>query len=456
MFGRLASTLSPAEIERTQSTVLADVEAGRSVSAGKGIKKLLRAQRRDRNAALALVRLVGSGQLSIDQGLEIFDAVFRAHGTDPEVVAGIGNATDQVRDIDDLNAPPPETVLFAELAGALESFARAAAGTPSELPLLSALATTTRMMQRQRDEVAGWSYRRLVELAPDMGHHHYNLGLFCKTRGLFREGLLANQVAARLVEAPVECYEWNLGICATGAGEGAVALDVWKRMSQKIELGRFELPEGRYPQCKVKLAERPLAERDAGCDDPGLQETIWIERLSPCHGIVRSALYQNLGVDFGDVVLFDGAPITHHTYGETQVPVFPHLATLVRRGYRFYDFAGTQQAKGQLADASQGLAADAVVYTHTEQYVVLCATCWRSEQTDHAKHEARDEHVVVGRIVAPPDIEPGELLRQLDDAIAARPPCRIYAPALCEAAGLHERGAVERRRFDMIVSAKGL
>ena len=455
MFGRLASTLSPAEIERTESTVLAAAQAGRSDAVAKGIKKLLRAQSRDRNAALALVRIVADGQLSIDQGLEVLEAVFRAHGTDSEVVAGIGNATDQVRDIDDLNAPPPESVLFAELAGALELFARAAEGTHSELSLLSALATTTRMIQRQRDDTAEWSYRRLVKLAPDSGRHHYNLGLFCKTRGLFREGMLANQVAAGLVDEPVDSYEWNLGICATGAGEGSVALDVWQRMEQKIEMGRFALPEGSYRDCKVKLAQRPLAERDSESDDPGLQETIWIERLSPCHGIVRSALYQDLGVDFGDVVLIDGAPITYHTYGETKVPVFPHLATLVRRGYRFFDFAGTQQERGQLADASKGLAADAVVYSHTEQYVVLCHACWLSERTDHAHHQSRDEHVVTGRIVAPPDIEPADLLRQLDEAIAARPACRVYTPALCEAAGLHERGAVERRRFDMIVSAKG-
>lgn len=454
MFGRLSSTLSPAEIARTESTVLADVDAGRSDSMEKGIKKLLRAQSRDRNAALALGRIVAAGTLSIDRGLELLDAIFRAHRTDSEVVGNIGNATDQVRDINELNAPPPGTGLFTELADALEQFARAAEGTPSELSLLSALATTTRMMQRQRDDVAAWSYRRLVQLAPTMAHHHYNLGLYCKTRGLFREGMLANQAAARLVDEPVDSYEWNLGICATGAGEGVVALDVWKRMGQAIEMGRFGLPEGGYPSSKVKLAQRPLAERDSESDDPGLAETIWIERLSPCHGIIRSALYQDLGVDYGDVILIDGAPITYHTYGETKVPVFPHLATLIRRGYRSYDFAGTQQSPRQLADASKELAADAVVYAHTEQYVLLCAACWRSEQTDHQDHMERDEHVVVGRIVAPPDIAPGDLLRQLDDAIAARPPCRIYAPALCEAAGLHERGAMERRRFDMIVSAK--
>lgn len=455
MFGRLTSTFSPKEIERIESMALADAEAGRHESAEKGIKKLLRAQPRDRLAAMALVRLVGSGQLSIDRGLEVFDAIFRAHQNDSEVVAAIGNAADGVRDIDELNAPPPEAALFVELADALQRFAHTAESSPSELPLLSALATTTRMMARQRDDVTARSYRRLVELAPEASHHHYNLGLFCKTRGLFREGMLANQAAARLADTPSESHAWNLGICATGAGEGAVALDVWKRIGQKIEMGRFGLPEGGYPSCKVKLAQRPLAERDSANDDPGLEETIWIERLSPCHGIVRSALYRNLGVDFGDVVLIDGAPITHHTYGEKKVPVFPHLATLLRRGYRFYDFAGTQQSKRQLADASDELAADAEIYSHTEQFVVLCDKCWRTEETDHAEHQGRNEHVVVGRIVAPPDIEPGELLSQLDKAIAARSPCRIYTPELCEAAGLHERAAVEQRRFAMIVSARG-
>ncbi|MFX4790264.1 hypothetical protein ABTB87_23585, partial [Acinetobacter baumannii] len=67
-------------------------------------------------------------------------------------------------------------------------------------------------------------------------------------------------------------------------------MDVWKRMGQKIEPGRFGLPEGGYPACKVKLAERPLAERAADSDDPGQEETVWIERLSPCHGIIRSVL----------------------------------------------------------------------------------------------------------------------------------------------------------------------
>src|SRR5262245_37216130 len=136
------------------------------------------------------------------------------------------------------------------------------------------------------------------------------------------------------------------------------ALQVWTQIGNKIGMGRFGLPEGRYSTCQVRLAERPLAARDGAHDDPGSEETIWIERLSPCHGIVRSVLYGDLGVDYGDVVLFDGAPITHHKYGEQSVPVFPHLTTLVRSGYQRFELAGTQASAGEIAELSAGLPLD--------------------------------------------------------------------------------------------------
>ena len=452
MLGRLAGVLSANTIECIESSVLAELEAGTLDAAEKGIQTLLRAQPRNRDAAIALVRIVDAGPLPIERGLAVFEAVFGAHVSDPELLVAMGNTASSVRDIDDLNAAPPASPLFSELADALARRAQETTDGENEEALLFALANTTRMMARQQDEICARAYRRLTELAPDTGYHHYNLGLYCKTRGLFHEGLRANQAAARLAEEPSDAVDWNLGICATGAGEGAVALALWKRRGQKIELGRFGLPDGGYPNCKVKLAQRPLAERDATQDDPGLQETIWVERLSPCHGIVRSALYQRLGVDYGDVVLFDGAPITYHTYSEKKVPVFPHLATLVRPGYHLYDFAGTQESPHQLADASTALADDSVIYSHTEQFVQLCEACWRSESTDHAQHTTSAAHVVVGRIAAPPHIEPAELLRQLDAAIAERAPCRIYVPELCEAAGLSERAEVERRRFGMVAS----
>ena len=446
--------MSPDELEKTVARINEDAEGGRLDAAWTGVESLLRAQQGQESVALALVSVVGSAILPIDKALVVLEEVYGAHGRSERILGFMGQALEQARDIDLLNAPPPEHPLFLRVVTALTERVAGARGTEAEAKLLEGLSTAARMMARQQDEIAERSYRRLVEIDPNTANRHYNLGLFLKTRGRFREGMTANQAAEGLTDKWPEAYEWNLGICATGAGEGRLALQVWKRLDQKIEMGRFELPEGGYPQCKVRLAQRPLAARAADVDDPGLEETIWIERLSPCHGIIRSVLYQDLGVDYGDVILFDGAPITYHTYGEKKVPVFPHLATLIRNNYRLFDFAGTQASAGQLADASDDLERDAVVYSHSENYVLLCASCWRNPDVDHKHDDTVEKHVVTGRIAAPADFDPRQLLGQLDAAVAKREPCRIYAPDLCEAAGLADRAALERRRFEMIVSSE--
>ena len=386
----------------------------------------------------------------LEHSLSALADTYDSNKDDNLLVASIGAALESARDIDQLNAAPPEHPLFLAVVDQLAAVAETIKGEEDEATVLDGLSSAARMVARQRDEIAERSYKRLVEIDPTYSAYHYNLGLFYKTRGRFKEGMLANQMAARLVSKPVESYEWNLGICATGAGDGAIALDVWKRMSQKIEMGRFDLPDGGYPQCKVRLAERPLAERNAADDDPGLEETIWMQRLSPCHGIIRSVLYQDLGVDFGDAVLTDGAPITYHTYGDKEVAVFPHLATLVRSNYQFYDFAGTQKDAGQLESASDDLERDSVIYSHTENFQTLCANCWRDPDIDHEEHLHEEKHVVTGRIAAPPDISAQELLQQIDKAVASMDSCSIYAPDLCEAAGQSERASMERRRFEML------
>lgn len=451
MFKSLKKPLSGKKIDSIQKQVIAAAEAGDNDASWNALQPLLRAQAHQERAARTLVQIVNKEYLAIDRALEVLSGIYEGHADNDKIVASIGAALQSARDIDQLNAEPPDHPLFLQVVDRLTSIARKTGGAnETEEFILDGLATAARMVARQRDDVAEESYRRLVEIDPDYAPYHYNLGLFYKTRGRFREGMLANQQAASRVDEPVESYQWNLGICATGAGEGAVALDVWKRMGQKIEMGRFDLPEGGYPQCKVRLAERPLAERNADTDEPGLEETIWIERLSPCHGIVRSVLYQDLGVDYGDVILIDGAPITYHRYGDEEIPVFPHLATLVRQGFQFFDFAATQDASRRVADASRDLDGDAIIYSHSENYKVVCKRCWRDPDIDHENHEEEEKHVVTGRIAVPRHVDAGDFLSQLDAAIESRKPCRVYSPDLCEAAGLNERAKFERRRLETL------
>jgi len=230
-----------------------------------------------------------------------------------------------------------------------------------------------------------------------------------------------------------------------------VALKVWKGIGNKIEMGSFDLPEGGYPSCKVKLAEFPLAERSKDNDYAGLEETIWIERLSPCHGIVRSVLYNNLGVDYGDVVLIDGAPITYHKYGERDIPVFPHLATLIKRNYQFYDFAAVQLKEGQIVEISEALPKDAVVYVHSEQYRVLCNTCWQDPDKDHDEHEASKKNIVKGRIASSNDIPAKKLLAQIDKIVYLLKGCEIFSPNLCKQANYVDRAEIELRRYNLLI-----
>jgi hypothetical protein len=447
----LTGLFSRRQLEKTLSSLRVELKADRQEEGWKIAQHLVEAQVHQRDVAHALLDLIEEDAFSIEQAVEILKAIFATHAGDFVLLGRVGDATERARDIDYLNLAPSEEPLFDAVLAALVDAVEKKHDVEVEYRLWSGLFTCARVMARQHDEVAERAGRRLVALQPDSAFAHYSYGLFLKTRGRFAEGLVENQLAEKLAENPTQAMHWNAGICATGAGVADISLEIWKRLGNKIEMGRFGLPDGGYAQCKVRLAERPLAERHKDNDDPGLEETIWIERLSPCHGIIRSVLYQDLGVNYGDVVLMDGAPITHHTYGDREVPVFPHLATLLRRNYRLYDFAGTQDEKGKLASASEDLGADAIVYSHSENFEVLCAACWRDERLDHSHGSEQETHYVVkGRIAAPLELSPMDLLQQLDVAMLKRELCRIYIPDLCEVVGFADRAAIERRRYDIL------
>lgn len=398
----------------------------------------------------ALIDVINKGALSIEQSLTLLADIYEAHHDNDDIVISMGTVMEAARDLNYLNDPPPEHPLFTQMVQRLSEIAEVNKDTKKESIIVEGLSCTARLMSRQKDEVAKKSYARLVELLPNTPWAHYNQGLFFKTRGYFAEGLRANQRAIELADDPSDSYLWNLGICATGSREGSIALATWKELGQKIELGRFDLPEGGYPSCKIRLAQCPLSQRNSNLDEPGLEETIWIERLSPCHGIIRSVLFQDLGVDYGDVILFDGAPITYHKYGDQQIPVFPHLATIQKNNYQYFDFAGTQSAKGELGDISEHLNKDAIIYSHTENYSVLCSTCWRDESIDHEHKESEEKHVVTGRIAIPPDIEASEILNKIDSELKEVPESRIFSPDLCRAAGFEDRARIEERRFNLL------
>ena len=451
MFGRVRELLDRKSLRRVMEKARQHVDAGQPEEAWRSLSAI-RQRASDAVVAEALISMVDDAALLHEHAVEAASLVFAAHGNDPKLLSALGNQLERICDIDHLNAAAPEEPIFGDVARRLDELSREASSDHELEPLLRGLGTASKAAGRRWDQVCERAHAQLVDLDPSNPSHHYNLGLFYKTRGRFSDGLDANLRAAELGNDEDEATLWNTGICATGAGEGATALRIWKSLGQRIEMGRFGLPDGSYPDAKVRLAQRPLATRDTESmpDEPGLEETIWVERLSPCHGIVRSALYQDIGTDYGDVVLFDGAPITHQTYGDQDIPVFPHLVTLERGNYGVYPFAGTQKHERQLADLSERLPEDAVVYVHTEQVAFFCAQCWSTPGLAH-DHETNTEHrVVYGKICAPPSIDPARLLAHLDEVVEESDELRILAPELAHAAGLSERSEVESRRMAML------
>jgi hypothetical protein len=448
---RIFSLLFGSELEAAEKHALDLAAIGDVDGALKALKPIRESQARNEAAVGPLLNIIGKHKLLHDDVCAILGEISAAHPDDIIVLSGVADCLDKAKDTSFLNAPPNEHPVFSTTIERLTREVDACRGRSDEIRILNGLSTAARIHGRQHDELAERCLTRLVELEPQESYRHYNLGLFYKTRRRFAEGVAANAKAIELEAGePNEASLWNLGICATGAGQGETARDAWRRLGMHMDLGPSGLPERKFESCKIRVAEFPLADRSADNDDPGTEETIWVKRLSPCHGVIRSVLYARIGVDYGDTILFDGAPITYHHYDDWKVPVFPHMTTLRRGNFQFFDFAGSQEEAKALGQTSERLPEDCVIYPHTENVSTLCQTCWSKKDSNHAQHETMTKHVVTGRIAAPPGMTPAELLRLIDDAIDSN--CAIYAPELCLAAGLPDRARVEQHRYDMLVN----
>lgn len=350
-----------------------------------------------------------------------------------------------------LNDPPPASRFGQGLLEAVTALHEARTGR-DRLESAKAAWSVSRLSGHSADALTERFMRQILELEPDNWTNHYNHGLFLKTRGRFEEGLAANQRAAQLGGSDNEPVIWNTGICATGAGRGQVALELWReKLEMKLELGSSGLPEGRFHEVKVRLSARPVAARTEKDDSPGDEETVWIDRLSPCHGRVLSALTADLGVDIGDLVLFDGSPISHQTYEGQKVPVFPQLTTLRRGGWRTFWFRAHLPDPAILESVNNSLPRGAILYSHTRQVRLLCRACSAKgiEATcshDGPRAESRSHR---GKLCVPPEVSLAEVDRVIAEAIHGRADAWVAAPEFAEALGDRARARREQKQFEL-------
>lgn len=151
--------------------------------------------------------------------------------------------------------------------------------------------------------------RAAVAGAPEELGWRYDLGLAYKADARFSHALRQFDAYAAARGDADEGLLWNVAICATGAGRGQRALEVWRAMGMTdATLGEDRLPK--IPDLGS------ITVRVYGPDDSPVEAEA--QPQSPCHGW--------LGAPFFARGLWDGAPIRPVLPG--QPPCLPLLSIL--------------------------------------------------------------------------------------------------------------------------------
>lgn len=272
---------------------------------------------------------------------------------------------------------------------------------------------------------------------PERGGFWFNLGLVHKASGAWRQALEANQQArARLGDerGPL----WNIAICATALGEGAVAVEALRALGQPAELSVSGMPyvPGLPPVC-VRAATVGSGVGSSAVPDRSIGlELLWVTPLSPCHGVVSSPSFRDASTDYGDLVLWDGVPVGASRHEGRLVPRFPLLAVLRKGDEHRIRFVALQQAADQVAALAKELGPGAHLFIHGERIESFCARCASGEAMLKHTHEAPQEHrLVQGKLVLDAATDVTEFRKRLDELLRGHSGVQLVAPRLLELAG---------------------
>jgi hypothetical protein len=306
--------------------------------------------------------------------------------------------------------------------------------------LLAMLGNALRLCGPSRDAEAQEAFTRAIELDPDRGEWWYDAALLDKWRGRFDEGYRANELA-RMHLGPEKPVLWNLAICATAIGKAEDAVEAWRRIGveARVDHSRDMPYVANLPPLLLRVLSRtPDTDATSTLPDKAVGfELVWVAPLSPCHGVVQSPTFRDAPIDYGDVVLWDGAPVAaHQTLDRGTVPVFPLLEILRYGGERRWPFVALEREP----DALRGLEADLPdgvrVFIQEERVAHHCAACAAGEPHEHApKDEAPSgadaPGLVRGKVILPP-LQQLEPFRDAWEAALRKRAATVALPLLYE------------------------
>jgi hypothetical protein len=293
------------------------------------------------------------------------------------------------------------------------------------------------------------AHEHAIATAPDHASYLYDFGLCHKYAGRFAQGVELNRRSLR-IRSGDEGILWNLGICATGAGDQDAAAEAWQGLGIQVERIDGEVRLAGRATAQIRVSERgPIVAPGDG--DPDSFEYLWIARLGPAHGRILSPTSRDYFVDVGDVILHDGAAAGYRDDGERKVPRFPVMALLRRGTQRTFRFAAAQPGRGEIAGLEEQLG-PGTVYVHTEQVAWFCRSCAKGGKVGHPHERLEpDSRIVYGKLV----VEEGHsssFREKLDAALATRADLALYSPELHRASGDEARAAADESAWAALES----
>jgi hypothetical protein len=323
-------------------------------------------------------------------------------------------------------------------------------------------ANALRLMGHDRDADARAAFDAALATAPDRAGWWYDLGLLHKHRGRWQEAYDAS-ARARSLGGDTRPVLFNLAIAATALGRGDEAAACFGALGIDARVNDAGMPvvDG-LPRVQVRVPARGSGHASAGeaPDHGAVFEVVWVEPISPLHGVVASPTFRDAPVDFGDVVLWDAAPVAVTSIEGRPVPRFPLLEILRRGDERRLRFVGLQQAPGEIDRLESALPSGCRVFVQAERVEHVCVRCASGEALTKHEHTSPEEHrIVYGKIVAPSGVDLVSLRDAVERTARARGTWQLAVPELYEQLGDTQRAGQEHqawRGIERVAMRKGI
>ena len=319
--------------------------------------------------------------------------------------------------------------------------------------LYAMLGNALRLCGPSRDADAQEAFTNAIELDPERGEWWYDAGLLDKWRGRFDDGFKANELA-RMHMGPERPVLWNLAICATAIGKAEEAVAAWRALGveARVDHARNMPYVANLPPLLLRVLSRtPATDATSALPDKAVGfELVWVAPLSPCHGVVQSPTFRDAPIDYGDLVLWDGAPVAaHETAEQGTVPVFPLLEILTHGGERRLSFVALEREPGALEALEPELPEGTRVFLRNERVEHHCAACEAGEAHDHADdiQPATDPSGLVrGKVIVQPTQNLHDFRGSWETALSKRA-ASVSVPDLYEQLGDSKRAGQEHQAW---------